>query len=53
MARSVKPLTLDFDSGDDLKVCETELLVEICAGRMESAWDSLSPLSFCLSLSLS
>ena len=43
MAQSVKRLTLDFDSGHDLMVCEIELGIWLCADSMEPAWDSLSP----------
>ena len=50
MAQSVKHLTLDYDSGYDLMVCEFEPQLELCAGGTEPAWD---PLSLSLSLSLS
>ena len=43
MAQSVKRLTLDFRSGQDLTVCETEPYVGLCADRVEPVWDSLSP----------
>ena len=54
MAQSVKRLTLDFGSSQDLTVCETEPSVGLCADSAESAWDSLSlsastPLSCSLS----
>ena len=41
MAQSVKCLTLDFDSGHDLMVCEIEPQVGFCTDREEPAWDSL------------
>ena len=54
VAQSVKCLTLDFSSGHDLAVRETEPCVELYADSGEPAWDSLSlSLSFCPSLSLS
>ena len=43
MARSVKPPTLEFGSGHDLTVYETKPGIELCAGSVEPAWDSLSP----------
>ena len=56
----VKHLTLYFDSGHDLAVCEFEPHMGLCAGGSEPAWDSLSlplslplPYSFFLSLSFS
>ena len=49
VAQSVKHLTLDFSSGQDLVVHETEPHVGLCAISTEPAWDSLSP---SLSLSL-
>ena len=59
MAQSVERPTLDFGSGRDLTVCESEPHVGICADSEEPAWDSLSPslsapllLVFSLSLSL-
>ena len=45
MAQLVKRPTLDFSSGDDLRVCEFEPHVELQADSTEPAWDSLSPLS--------
>ena len=46
MTQLVKCLTLNFNSGHDLAVCEIK--PHICAIRTENAWDSLS---FSLSLS--
>ena len=43
MAQAVKRLTLDFSSGHDLTVCETEPRVGLCNDSTEPAWDSLSP----------
>ena len=43
MAQSVKHLTLDFGSGHDLTVHETETHIRLCADSMDPAWDSLSP----------
>ena len=37
--------TLDFGSGHDFTVCETEPRVGLCTDSVEPAWDSLSPLS--------
>ena len=58
MAQSVKCLILDLSSGHDLMVREMEPQVRLCAGSVEPAWDSLSPilsapslLTFFLSLS--
>ena len=34
---------LDFSLGDDLEVHVFEPRVELCTGRAEPAWDSLSP----------
>ena len=42
MAQSVKHLTLDFDSGHDPTVRETEPHVGLCADCAEPASDSLS-----------
>ena len=42
VAHSVKRLTLDLSSGHDLKVCEFEPHVGLCADSMELAWGSLS-----------
>ena len=55
MAQSVKPLTLDFGSGHDLMVGETEPRIRLYADSAEPALDSLSPVSAppLLSLSLS
>ena len=59
MARWVRWLTLDFDSGRDLTVCGCEPRVGLCADGTEPAWDSTSsllsaspPLKLALSLSL-
>ena len=46
VAQSVKRPTLDFGSGHDLTVCESEPHVWLCAGSVEPAWDSLA-LSLC------
>ena len=43
MAQLVERLTLNFSSGHDLAVCETEPHVELCADSVAPAWDSLSP----------
>ena len=43
VAQLVKCLTLDFSSGHDLTVCETEPHVGLCADGAEPAWDSFSP----------
>ena len=60
VAQSVKNLTLDLGSGNDLMVHETEPHVGLCTNGAELAWDSLSlplslplPCSHSLSLSLS
>ena len=58
VAQSVQHLILDFSSGHDLMVCETEPCIGLCADGMETAWDSLSlllslPLLHMLALSLS
>ena len=45
MAQSVKCLTLDFGSGHDLTVGETEPHVGLRTDRVEPVWDSLSPIS--------
>ena len=50
MAQSATSLALDFCSGHDLTVCETEPRVGLCTDSTEPAWDSLSS---SLSLSLS
>ena len=48
MAQSVERPTLDFSSGHDLTVRGTEPCIWLQAGRVEPAWDSLSPsLSLC------
>ena len=45
---------LNFGSGHDLKVCESELRIRPGVNSAEPAWDSLSPsLSASLSLSVS
>ena len=44
VAQLVKRLTLGFDSGHDLTVCETEPCIWLCTDRAEPAWDFL-PLS--------
>ena len=43
MAQSVKHLTLDFSSGNDLMVCWMEPQVGLQADSVEPAWDSLFP----------
>ena len=43
VAQSVMCLTLDFGSGCDLMVCETEPHIVLCTDSVEPAWDSLSP----------
>ena len=43
MAPLVKCLTLDLGSGHDLKVCEFEPRVGLCADGAEPAWVSVSP----------
>ena len=43
VAQSVKPLTLDFGSGHGLTVHEFKPCVGLCAGRVEPAWNPLSP----------
>ena len=43
MAQSVERPTLDFSSGHDLTVRGTEPCIWLQAGRVEPAWDSLSP----------
>ena len=42
-AQSVKCLTLDFGSGHDLLVCESETHVGFLADSGEPAWHSVSP----------
>ena len=49
VAQSVKHPTLNFGSGYDLMVCETEPRAGLQAESMEPAWDSLSPFSVSLS----
>ena len=49
MAQSVKRLTLDFGSGHDLRLCELEPHIGLCAESVDPAW---IPLSVSLSLSL-
>ena len=56
MAQLVKCLALDFSSGHDLIVHESDPHIELCAGSVGPALDSLSPslsdpLLFVLSLS--
>ena len=46
-AQSVKWLTLDFDSGHDLTVCEFETCVGLYADSVEPASDSSVSLSLC------
>ena len=41
-AQSIKRQTLDFSSGHDLRVCEFEHRIRLCADSMEPAWDPLS-----------
>ena len=54
MVQLVECLILDFGSGHDLMVRETEPLTGLCSDDMEPAWDSLSlPCSCSPSLSLS
>ena len=60
MAQSVKRVTLDFGSGQDLTVRELEPRTGLCAGSAKPAWASVSvPLcpssahAHCLTLSLS
>ena len=43
VAQSVKYPTLDFGSGHDLTVHETEPCIRLCTDSAEPAWDSLSP----------
>ena len=43
VAQLVKRLTFDLSYGHDLTVCEMEPYVGFCAGRMEPAWNFLSP----------
>ena len=43
MAQSVKHLTLDFNSGHDLMVCEFKAHIRLHADSTEPAWDLLSP----------
>ena len=43
VAQSVERLTLDFSSGQDLKVCGIEPRIGLCAGSTEATWDPLSP----------
>ena len=52
VAQSVKRPALDFSSGHDLAVHEIKPHVRLCTGSLEPAWDSLSPLSLCPSLTL-
>ena len=43
MAQLVKGLALDFSSGHDLTVCESEPCMLLCTDSVEPAWDSCSP----------
>ena len=43
MTQSLKHLTLDFGSGDDLMFHEIEPCVGLCADNMDPAWDPLFP----------
>ena len=52
VARSVKRLTLGFNSGHDFTVGEFEPHAGLCADNIEPAWDSLSAPPW-LALSLS
>ena len=47
VAQLVKHPTLDFNSGQDLIVHESEPCARLCADSVESAWDSFSS-SLCL-----
>ena len=49
VSQSVKGPTLDFGSGHDLTVCESEPHFGLCADSGVPAWDS-PPLSFSLPL---
>ena len=51
VAQLVKHQTFDFSSGHDLNVHGFKLCIGLCAGSLESAWDSLSP-SLSLSLNI-
>ena len=54
VAQSVKHLTLDLSPDHDLRVCEIEPHIGLCAHIADPAWDCLSlPLSHILSLPLS
>ena len=55
MAQSVKPPTLDLDSGHNRAHREFKPRIRLCTGGVELAWDSVSPLcpSSACSLSLS
>ena len=48
VAQSVKLLTLDFSSVDDLAVRKFEPRIGLCTGGTELAWDSLLSLSLSL-----
>ena len=51
MAQSIQGLTLDFSSGHDLMMGETEAQVGLRADSADPAWDSLFlSLSLCASL---
>ena len=43
VAQSVKRLTLDFGLDHDLKVCEFEPHVGLCADSADPTWDLVSP----------
>ena len=45
MGQLVKHLALDFSSGHDLMVHESEVHIGLRAGSAEPTWDSRSPLS--------
>ena len=49
VAQSVKLLTLDFSSGPNLQVRETEPHIGLCADNVEPAWDFSLSISLCLS----
>ena len=53
VAGSVKRPTLDLGSSLDLPVCGIEPHVGLCTDTVESAWDSVSPLSAPFLLSFS
>ena len=53
MAKLVKHLTLGFNSGHDLTICEFEPRMRLYTDLTEPAWDSLCPLSLPLPSSCS